>query len=348
MHVLFVIPGDINLPTGGYRYDREIISAWKASNINVKLVSLEGNYPFPSEADKTSAIKAISNFPYGDIAVVDGLLGGVSPDFLKALSKHMPVVALIHHPLCLENGLDNTTAKMLEASERKGLEFVSSIITTSDTTAQTAQSLFGFDTSNIHSVPPGVDRVAKSKGSGSNTVHLLCIGSVIARKGHKYLIQALAKLKHLNWKLDCYGNTEFDPELFTEITQLIADEGLSQKIKFHGTVSDKRLEEAYHMADIFVLPSLYEGYGMVYAEAIIRGIPVIGTTAGAIPKTVPKTCGILVEPENIKMLTDALNQLITDKKIRLEFAEGARKSEPNFPTWEGSAHKFAHILRKLT
>ena len=348
MHILFVIPGDINLPTGGYRYDREIISAWKTSNISVELISLEGNYPFPSEANKTSAIKAVSKFPNADIAVVDGLLGGASPGFLKALSKRMPVVALIHHPLCLENGLDGTTANKLEASEREGLEFVSSIITTSDTTTQTTQALFGFDSSKIHSVLPGVDRVAKSKGSGSKTAHLLCIGSVIARKGHKDLVKALVSLKHLNWQLDCFGKTEFDPELFSEITQLIADEGLVQKIKFHGAVSDKHLEEAYQMADVFVLPSLYEGYGMVYAEAIVRGIPVIGTTAGAIPKTVPKTCGILVEPENIKMLTNALKQLITDKKIRHKFIQGAHEAEPNFPNWEGSAHKFAHILREQT
>lgn len=348
MRILFVIPGDINLPTGGYRYDKEIINAWKTLGIDVELISLEGNYPFPSEQDKAQALEAINNFPKADIAVVDGLLGGASPEFMQALSKIMPVTALIHHPLCLENGLNENTAQALKDSEQKGLEFVSQIITTSPATTRTVTELFGFDKTKIHTVLPGVKRTQTSQGSKNKTVQLLCVGSIIERKGHTFLLQALSRLKDLNWRLDCYGSTAFDTKLFDDLQRIVKAQNLSEKVIFHGAVTDDLIEAAYAKSDVFVLPSLYEGYGMVYAEAIVRGLPVIATTAGAIPDTVPKTCGILVEPKNIEMLKKALEQLISDKDLRDNYKQGAINAESGFPTWQGSAMRFAEILKDMT
>ena len=348
MCILFVIPGDINLPTGGYRYDTEIINAWKTFGIDVELISLEGNYPFPSQQDKANELDAIKGFPEADIAVVDGLLGGASLEFMSALSKMMPVTALIHHPLCLENGLDEETAQALKASEQEGLEFVSQIITTSPATTKTVADLFGFDSNKIYTVLPGVKRTQVSQGSKSKTVHLLCVGSVIERKGHKTLLKALGQLEELDWRLDCYGSTKFDEELFDELQDITNKEALSKKVTFHGAVSDETLEAAYAKSDVFVLPSLFEGYGMVYAEAIVRGLPVIATTAGAIPDTVPKTCGILVEPENITMLSQALEQIICDKDLRNNYKQGALNAAADFPTWQSSASRFAEILEDIT
>lgn len=347
MRVLFIIPGDINLPTGGYRYDRNIINALQQSGFDVELISIKGNYPFPSKVEQQTAIEQIQTFPTADISVVDGLLGGTSPHFMEALSKQMPVAALIHHPLCLENGLDETTAKSLEQSEREGLAYVSGVITTSPTTTQTVAELFKFNSDKIETVLPGVERGKISIGSQNSNVNLLCVGSVIPRKGHKDLILALSKLKHLNWKLDCIGSTQFDQVLFAELQALSDQNALAQKITFHGDVSQAALEEAYTKADIFVLASLFEGYGMAYAEAIVMGIPVIATTAGAIPKTVPQNCGILVEPSDISALTKALEDLITNKKLRMDYKNNAIAEEPNFPTWESSAQKFAEILKDL-
>lgn len=348
MRILFVIPGDINLPTGGYRYDKEIVNAWKASGIDVELISLEGDYPFPSDQEKSNALDAVKKFPDADVAVVDGLLGGVLPEFIQKLSNAMPVVALIHHPLCLENGLNDKIAKALKTSEKKGLKFVSQIITTSPATTKTVSKLFGFDRSKIHTILPGVKRTQISRGSESQTTHLLCVGSIIERKDHKTLLQALSTLKYLDWRLDCYGSTEFDKELYAQIQDIITKENLSKKVTFHGAVSDERLDAAYATSDIFVLPSLFEGYGMVYAEAIVRGLPVIATTAGAIPDTVPETCGILVEPNNIEMLAQALEKLITNEEMLNKFRQNAINAEPTFPTWQNSATRFAEILKDIT
>jgi glycosyltransferase involved in cell wall biosynthesis len=351
MRILFVIPGDIDLPTGGYRYDRHIILEWRKSRQEVDLISLEGNYPFPTDEEKANALKAIEHFPPAEIAVVDGLLGGASPEFLKKLADKMPVVSLLHHPLCLENGLSEQVAKELKESEKSGLAWVKAVITTSETTSQTVKDLFKFAPERIHAVLPGVDRpanrAANTPDNDSNTVKLICVASVIPRKSHRTLLEALAELRNLDWVLNCYGSTQFDEALFLNLKEFIEKNSLTDKVAFHGAVEDKTIEEAYASSDIFVLPSQYEGYGMVYAEAIVRGLPVIGTTGGAIAKTVPPSCGILIEPENTRQLKQALEKLITDKSLRLEYKENTIRAEPEFPTWQTAAQQFAKRLKEL-
>jgi len=348
MDIAFVIPGDINLPTGGYRYDREIIRALRQEGSDIKLISHEGTYPRPSTDDLARAIASVDAMDKADIAVVDGLLGGAAPNFMKKLSTRMPTVALIHHPLCLENGLDENVVQALEGSERKSLAFVDGIITTSPATTRTVSEIFSYPIEKISTVIPGVERGKRSIGNSGGTIKLLCTGSIIERKGHEYLISALASLKHLDWRLDCIGSTEFDKKLFEKLQAKVMNENLGDRIVFHGSVSQESMEQAYASADVFVLPSLYEGYGMVYAEAIVRGLPVIGTTAGAIPQTVPESCGILVEPAHMNDLADALAEMISNTTTRETFRKGAVTAEPYFPDWKSSARQFGDYLRRLT
>ena len=344
MNVLFVIPNDIDLPTGGYRYDREIISEMRAQGHTVELLSLTGDYPFPSDQQKHDAFNMLSELPDAEVAVVDGLAGGALPEFMKALSEKIPVVALVHHPLCLETGLDEGKAELLKRSEAKGLEVVARIITSSQETANTVEKLFGFPGLKIDAVEPGVDRGGLSMPDDGQSIRLLCVGSVIARKGHEDLLKALASLNELDWQLDCIGNIEFDPGLYHKLQDFIVEHSLQGRVTFHGSVDEEEISRFYHRANVFVLPSYYEGYGMVYAEAIVRGIPVIATTAGAIPKTVPRDCGLLVEPGDVLALKTALESMIIDKEKRAEIRQACIDNEPFFPSWNSSAMRFAESL----
>ena len=123
--------------------------------------------------------------------------------------------------------------------------------------------------------------------------------------------------------------------------------GGADRVHFHGVASDKKLDSFYNNATIFVLPSLYEGYGMVFAEAISRGLPVISTTAGAIPHTVPKGCGILVSPADTDELKKALGSLIVNTELRDKYRQATIKAADTFPTWQESALKFAQLLEKF-
>ena len=291
MNILFVIPGEIDTPTGGYRYDRKIINAWRSSGHSVELIQLDGEYPFPSATEKSEALDKLSKHGPADVAVIDGLAGGAHPELFNALHSKMPVVALVHHPLCLEEGIQQEEAATLKHSEKAALGYAAGIVTTSPTTARTVSDMFDIAAENIAYVLPGVERIAISSPS-PGPIRLLCVGSIIERKGHSDLIRALSSVKDRNWHLDCVGSANLDPKLFLEISGLSDELGLSDRISFHGSLPRNDLIQLYQSAHVFVLPSKYEGYGMAYAEAIVAGLPVIGTTGGAIPDTVPAHCGI--------------------------------------------------------
>lgn len=344
MTIRFIIPGDIDTPTGGYRYDRAIVRQWQAGNIAHELVSLPGAFPFPGEDDVQTCLDQINNLSPANSVVIDGLAGGASSKIMATLAQRAPVTALIHHPLCLENGLSKAEAAFLEQQEREGLAFAKQVITTSPATAKTVRDLFKFPADRIKTVLPGVERGAITEPSTVGPVRLVCVGSTIARKGHEDLITALSNLTDLEWELDCYGATEFDPTLYEKLTSKVHAEQLSDRIRFHGAVGADALETAYSNADVFVLASHYEGYGMAYAEAIVRGLPVIGTTAGAIPDTVPEACGVLVQPGNTDALKQALQTMIEDQEVRETHRRAAIEHAPDFPTWESSALEFAEIM----
>ena len=348
MKLLFVIPGDIEQPTGGYRYDRQIIDHLQDLSFACRILSLPGQYPFPREADRKTALNLVAGQEGQDVAVVDGLAGGVLPELLEILSKTSPVVALIHHPLFLETGLSEEQQLRLKSLEKTGLSHASLVITTSRETARQVESVFDFDGTRIKAVLPGVECPGMSTGSGEDTVNLLCVASVIERKDHITLLRALSMLTDLDWRLDCVGKTDFDPELFSGLGKFVSENNLQDRIRFHGELENRDLEEFYRKADIFVLPSRHEGYGMAFAEAIVRGIPVLGTTAGAIPDTVPDSCGILVEPGNVGALAAALKSLLEDKDLRQQLRNGTLLAAPGFPDWRNTAARFAQCLEELT
>jgi glycosyltransferase involved in cell wall biosynthesis len=112
-----------------------------------------------------------------------------------------------------------------------------------------------------------------------------------------------------------------------------------------GAVSSEQLANLYAAADLFVLASRFEGYGMAYAEAIAHGVPVIGTNAGAIPETVPAGAGVLVAPDDVDALAAALRRLIENPDERERLAAGARAVR--FPSWSDQAAGFAQVLESL-
>ena len=347
MRIRFIIPGDINTPSGGYRYDRTILEEWRALNVAFDLVSLSGSYPNPSDDDKALTFSVIDECDDADITVIDGLAGGCFPKLIEELSKSAPCVSLLHHPLSLENGISQEDADFLEETERKGLNFTKAVITTSPATSKTVAELFAIDDAAIHTVEPGVSRATPIDFRTEPPLSILSVGSITQRKGHDVLIKAVAQFADKPWQLTIIGPQHFDPAHFSELTALSQELGVSDRITFLDSLSDEALSREYAKADIFALASRYEGYGMAYAEAIVRGIPVVGTTAGAIPDTVPLEAGILTAADDVEAFSNALSSLLNDTPLRQKKHLGALAVEPNFPTWSGSAKKILEILERL-
>jgi glycosyltransferase involved in cell wall biosynthesis len=161
------------------------------------------------------------------------------------------------------------------------------------------------------------------------------------------LIPALAQLRDLEWHLTIVGDATHDAEAAARLSADIVRFGLRERVTLTGAVAPEYVTEFYAAADLFVLPSRLEGYGMAFTEAIAHGLPVIGTTAPAIPETVPDTAGILVPPNDVDAFAGALRRLIVDGAHRQLLAAGARAAAAQFPSWRQAGEDFARVLASV-
>jgi glycosyltransferase involved in cell wall biosynthesis len=342
----FAVPGSLETLTGGYAYDKRIITELARVGWQIELVDLGEGFPFPSEAVRSNARARLLGVPKGWPIIVDGLALGALPEIASELVN--PLIALVHHPLALEWGLSSEQADSLRQSERLALACARSVVVTSPATAGIVARDYGVPMERITVARPGSDPVPSARGSCGGAPHLLSVGAIVPRKGFDVLIIALAGLTDLEWRLTIAGDLTRAPataeRLHTDILRL----GLSGRVAMPGAVSSERLAALYDSADLFVLASRFEGYGMAYAEALAHGLPVIGTRAGAIPDTIQRQAGLLVDTGDVAALADALRRVIIDPELRRRLSEAALTAARQLPTWPESARIFADALDALT
>jgi len=340
----FAVPGDLATPTGGYAYDRRIIAELSALAWRIEVVDLGDGFPYPAADTRATACARLAALPRHPV-VIDGLAFGALPEAAAALRASHRLVALVHHPLALESGLSAADAASLRASERSALVCARHVIATSATVARLLVADYGVASGRLSVVEPGTDRVSAPPRNREGVVKLLAVGSVIPRKGYDVLVAALARLRHLPWRLVIAGDCGRSPQTSRGLRAEIARLGLTDRISLLGAVASEQMSPLYASADLFVLPSRFEGYGMAYAEAIAHGVPVIGTTAGAIPQTVSADAGVLVAPDDVEALAAELQRLIASPDQRERLAAGARAV--TFPSWSEQAARFARVLESL-
>jgi len=342
--VAFAVPGDLATPTGGYAYDRRMIGELERLGWTIDVINLGDGFPQPSPEQRKAAQDQLMAIAAGRPIVIDGLAYGVLPEMASQLCSRHPLIALVHHPLALESGLSATQADQFRASERAALAVAKRVVATSAATARLLATEYGLPADRIVVAYPGTDTAPVAHGSNDGIVRLLAIGAVVRRKGFDVLIAALAMLLDLPWRLTIAGDRSRDPDAAARLDVDIARFKLGNRIAVLGTVSPERIGELYADADLFTLASRFEGYGMAFSEAIAHGLPVIGTTAGAIPETVAPGAGILVAPDDVAALAVALRRAIENPDERRRMAASARAAAQALPSWQDSAKLFAHAL----
>jgi len=342
----FAVPGDLETPTGGYAYDKRIIAELERIGWQIELVDLGEGFPFPGEAVRSNARARLLGAPTGCPIVVDGLALGALPEIASELVN--PLLALVHHPLALEWGLSADQADILRDSEQAALASVQTVVVTSSVTARIVASDYGVPTSRITVARPGNDPVARARGSRGGPLHLISVGAVVPRKGFDVLVAALGTLSNLPWRLTIAGDLTRDANAAARLHRDIARHELAERIAVLGAISSEQLASLYDSADLFVLSSYFEGYGMAYSEALAHGLPVIGTNAGAIAETVPREAGLLVTAGDPTALAGALRSVITDPSLRLRLSDASLAASRHLPTWSQSAQIFSGALESLT
>lgn len=343
-----MVAGPLETRTGGYEYDRRIVEGLRRRGWSVEVRELGGGFPQPAPEALATAARALAAIPDGTIVLVDGLAFGAMPAEIEREASRLRIVPIVHLPLAAEIGLDAGTAKRLEASERRALAAAALVVVTGSLTA-TALLRYGVERDRIALVEPGTDRAPLARGSGSapEVIHLLVVAALTPGKGHEILMRALGSISSRNWRLTCVGSLLRDPPTVDRVRGIARAGGLDDRVSFAGELGADALAACYDTADVFVLATLLETYGMAVAEALARGLPVISTTTGAIPGLVRDRAGLVVPPGDVEALAGALTRTLGDAGVREQFAEGARRVRDQLPTWEDAVGKMASAIERV-
>jgi glycosyltransferase involved in cell wall biosynthesis len=274
--------------------------------------------------------------------LIDGLaLGAIPVGCLDAVQA--PIVALVHHPLYLETGISDAFRATCRISEHAALSRAAHVIATSASTATLLSQVFGVSGARLSIAEPGTNSVARARRTGSPP-RLLAVGAVVPRKGYDLLVRALAALDHLPWSLTIAGALDRDEVAAGRLRGAIAAHGLSGRIALAGAVDAAALNLLYATADIFLIASLHEGYGMAAAEAMARGLPLVASTGGALAATIPDAAAVKFPPGDQGRLRAALHHMLSDAAWRAACAEASWAAGQRLPRWKQTTLGIAEVL----
>lgn len=335
-----LVPGDPDTPTGGFLYDKRIAEGLAALGHAVQIVALSDRFPRPDAAALDGLDRALAAIAPGGTAIIDGLALGPSAAVVRRHAQRLRLIGLVHHPLAAETGLTAEEARALATAERAALATVARVVATSRHTAADLQRDYAVPPAHLGVVEPGTDPAPLARGGGRCPC-LLSVGTLTPRKGHRVLIEALAGLRDLDWRLDIIGSATRDPATTAAVRAAIADAGLAGRIALLGEVAAPALAAAYGRADALVSATYFEGFGMVFTEALARGLPIISTAGGAVAETVPADAGLLAAAGDAAGLAAHLQRFLTDPACRANLTAGARRARRHLADWPTQARRFA-------
>jgi glycosyltransferase involved in cell wall biosynthesis len=344
--IVFVVPGPLTTRTGGYIYDARIIEGLRGRGASVEVVELRESLACATEEGRGAAALALSRVDDGGVVVIDGLMLPALAAILEREANRLKIVAVVHLPLAAGIELNGVVAEQIREQEGRALRTTRRIIVTSPATIPMLES-YNLPSRSICVVEPGTDRAPMARGSGGSEVHLLCVATVNGGKGHEILLRALACVPARTWVLTCAGSLTRDPAAVERVQRVIMELGLADRVRLAGELDASAIEASYNTADVFVLATLQETYGMAVAEALAHGLPVVSTTTGAIASLVGMEAGIVVPPGDADALSEALSRMIRDPDLRATLAEGARRMSECLPTWDDACETFAAALQTV-
>ena len=340
--VHFVVPDGIDdpaRPSGGNTYDRYLCRGLTSIGWSVREHAVPGHWPRPDAASFAALDRVVRQRPDDATVLLDGLVASTAPEVLR-------VVVLVHMPLGhrpWDNGADGTRAR-----ERAVLSAAAAMVTTSAWARGRLLELYRLPADRVHVAEPGVDAADVVPGTATGEA-LLCVAAVTSVKGHDVLLDALAPMTDVPWRCVCVGSLERDPAFVEKIRRRSEDRALADRICVPGPRTGADLDRTYAAADVVVLPSRAETYGMVVVEALARGLPVIATDVGGVPEALGHDSagvrpGLLVPPDDSAALGSALRAWLSDVELRGRLRRAARERRDRLSTWSTTTSLIAAVL----
>lgn len=314
--VHFVVPAGIDdprHPSGGNVYDRRL---------SQELVRL--GWVVHEHLISTAGLsRALADIPDGCVVLVDGL---IADDSLVAETSRLRIVVLLHMPV----GDDRELAILNAAA---------AVVTTSEWARDRVPAV------RASVATPGSDLAPLAPGSSSG-VELLCVAAVVRAKGQDVLLDALARITHLDWRCTFVGALDLDPGFVDEL-----HDQLTERVSFTGALTGSPLKAVFATADLVVFASRRESYGMAVTEALARGIPVVTTDVGGLPEAVGAAPdgsrpGLLFPSDDAGALADRLERWLTDEELRVRLRQAAAGRRTTVGTWTQTAARVAEVLAR--
>ena len=324
-----VVPDGIDdpaRPSGGNTYDRRVCAGLAALGWTVH----------EHEAGHGVLARTLDQIPDGAVVLLDGLLASAAPQVLAPHARRLRQVVMLHMPL---------------AREREVLAAATAVVTTSEWTRDRLGELYALPTDRVYVAEPGVDAADLAQGSADGGA-LLCVAAVTPGKGHDVLIGAFELVSDLSWRCECVGSLVRDPAWADGAHRLARGSGVGDRVRFAGARTGDELDRAYAAADLLVLPSHAETYGMVVTEALARGVPVIATDVGGVTEALGYgddgiRPGLLIPPGDQAALAGALRAWLEDAELRDRLRRAARERRAKLRPWAATASVVAAVLAEV-
>jgi glycosyltransferase involved in cell wall biosynthesis len=335
--IAFAVPGAITTLTGGYIYDRRLFEELGRAGRSTTLVTLPDSFPFPPAADIATACARLQALPAGTTVIIDGLAYGALPP-QEVAKINARIIALVHHPLAFESALPADQKAHLLRNERENLRYAAQVLVPSPHTKATLIAHYDVAADRIHIALPGIAQLPQDMAAVPRppTPLILSVGILHPRKGHDVLIDALGRIAPLDWHASIVGSP-WKEGCDVALQDRIDRSGLTERVQLAGRVADDVLLTLYQKASLFALATRYEGYGMVFNEALLHGLPIVSCATGAVPDTVPKAAGILTACDDPVAFGVALAKVLTDKTVAADMHKAALAAGKALPTWQDTA-----------
>jgi glycosyltransferase involved in cell wall biosynthesis len=344
-----VVPDGIDdgaRPSGGNAYDRHLCRGLTSIGWSVHEHVVPGCWPRPDAASFAALDGAVQRIPDDAVVLLDGLVASTAPEVLVPQARRLRLVVLVHMPLGdrpAHDGADDARMR-----ERAVLAVAAAVVTTSAWTRRRLLELYALPADRVHVAEPAVDAADLATGTAAGEA-LLCVAAVTSDKGHDVLLDALATMTDLSWHCVCVGSLDRDPAFVAGLRRRLLDGGMGDRVCFPGPRTGADLDRSYAVADVMVLASRAETYGMVVIEALARGLPVVATDVGGLTEALGHGAdgirpGLLVPPGDPAALGAALRAWLGDAGLRERLRRAASERRKSLSGWPTTTSVIAGVL----
>ena len=337
---------DPDRPSGGNTYDRHLCRGLTSAGWSLHEHAVAGRWPQPDAASFAALDGVVQRIPDDALVLLDGLVASTAPEVLVPHARRLRLVVLVHMPL--GHPPADEAAGDARLRERAVLSVAAAVVTTSAWARRRLLELYRLPPDRVHVAEPGVDAADLANGTETGEA-LLCVAAVTFDKGHDVLLDALATMTDLSWRCVCVGSLERDAAFVEALRRRSVDGGLGDRVCFPGPRTGADLDRSYAAADVMVLASRAEAFGMVVIEALARGLPVVATEVGGLTEalgqgTAGAPPGLLVPPDDPGALGAALRAWLGDAELRGKLRRAARERRKSLSMWSTTTSVIAGVL----